>query len=69
MALKVGVVGVGNIGTIHAGVYKDNPKTELVVVCDIIKEKADAAAEKFRARTFYSVQEMIFKAFGLKEPV
>lgn len=59
MALKVGVVGVGNIGTIHAGVYKDNPKTELVAVCDIIKEKADAAAEKFGAKAFYSVQEMI----------
>jgi predicted dehydrogenase len=59
MALKVGVVGVGNIGTIHAGVYKENPKTELVAVCDIIKERADAAAEKFGAKAFYSVQEML----------
>ncbi|HZJ58107.1 MAG TPA: Gfo/Idh/MocA family oxidoreductase [Clostridia bacterium] len=59
MALKVGVVGVGNIGTIHAGIYKDNPKTELVAVCDIIKEKADAAAEKFGAKAFYSVKEML----------
>mgnify|MGYP001267575560 FL=1 len=59
MTLKVGVVGVGNIGSIHAGVYKENPKVELVAVCDIDKEKADAAAAKFGARAFYSVREMI----------
>ncbi|UUZ79812.1 Gfo/Idh/MocA family oxidoreductase [Paenibacillus sp. P26] len=59
MTLNVGVVGVGNIGSIHAGVYKDHPKTELVAVCDIIKEKADAAAAKFGCRAFYSVQEML----------
>jgi predicted dehydrogenase len=59
MTLKVGVVGVGNIGSIHAGVYKDNPKAELVAVCDIVKEKADAAAAKFGGRAFYGVQEML----------
>jgi len=59
MTLKVGVVGVGNIGSIHAGVYKDNPKVELVAVCDIIKEKADKAAEKFGGKAFYSVKEML----------
>ena len=59
MTLKVGVVGVGNIGSIHADVYKNNPKVELVAVCDIIKEKADAAAQKFGGKAFYSVQEML----------
>ncbi|CAG7617516.1 Gfo/Idh/MocA family protein [Paenibacillus allorhizosphaerae] len=59
MTLQVGVVGVGNIGSTHASVYKENPKTELVAVCDIIKQKADAAAEKFGARAFYSVREML----------
>lgn len=64
MALKVGIVGVGNIGSLHAGVYKDNPKAETVAVCDIIKEKADAAAEKFGGKPFYSVKEML--ASGIK---
>ncbi|WNQ09475.1 Gfo/Idh/MocA family oxidoreductase [Paenibacillus aurantius] len=59
MALQVGVVGVGNIGSIHAGVYKDHPKTELVAVCDINREKADAAAARFGCRAFYSVREML----------
>ncbi|KIL40554.1 oxidoreductase [Gordoniibacillus kamchatkensis] len=59
MTLQVAVVGVGNIGSIHAGVYKEHAKTELVAVCDIIKEKADAAAAKFGCRAFYSVREML----------
>lgn len=59
MTLKVGVVGVGNIGSIHADVYKNNPKVELVAVCDIIPEKADAAAKKFGATAYYSVQAML----------
>lgn len=65
MTLKVGVVGVGNIGSIHASVYHEHAKTELVAVCDIIKEKADAAAAKFGCRAFYSVQEMLASGIHL----
>lgn len=65
MTLKVGIVGVGNIGSIHAGVYKENPKVEIVAVCDIVKEKADAAAEKFGGKAFYSVQEMLASGIHL----
>lgn len=65
MALKIGIVGVGNIGSVHAGVYKDNPKAEIVAVCDIIKEKADAAAEKFGGKAFYSVKEMLASGIHL----
>jgi predicted dehydrogenase len=62
--LKVAVVGVGNIGNIHAKIYKDNPKTELVAVCDIIKEKADKAAAAYGCKAFYSVKELL--AAGLQ---
>lgn len=63
--VRVGVVGVGNIGSIHAQVYKDNPKCELVAVCDIIKEKADAAAAKFGAKAFYRVKELVASGIRL----
>ncbi|MCQ6560772.1 Gfo/Idh/MocA family protein [Paenibacillus mendelii] len=59
MTIKAAVVGVGNIGSIHAEIYHNNPKSELVAVCDLVKEKADAAAQKYGCRAFYSVQEMI----------
>ncbi len=65
MKLKVGVVGVGNIGTIHAGVYKNNPNVELVALCDIIPLKADTAAAKFGGKAFYSVQEMLASGIQL----
>ena len=57
MAMKVAVIGMGGIGNTHAQVYYDNPLTELVAVCDLVKEKADAAAEKFGCRAFYNEEE------------
>jgi predicted dehydrogenase len=59
MALRVAVVGVGNIGTRHAEVYKANPKAELVAVCDIDRVRADKASARFGARAFYSIKEML----------
>lgn len=65
MTLQVGVVGVGNIGSIHAGVYHEHPKTELVAVCDVIREKADQAAARYGCRAFYSVKEMLASGIRL----
>jgi len=59
MTLKVAIVGVGNIGNIHAGVYQKNPACQIVAVCDIIKERADKAAAAYRAPAFYSVADML----------
>src|SRR5215216_1614171 len=59
MSLKVAIVGVGNIGSIHGRVYQQHPDTEIVAVCDIIEERADRAAEKYGCQGFYSVQEML----------
>lgn len=59
MALKVAVVGMGGIGMTHARCYKENPLAELVAVCDLVKEKADKAAETFGCRAFYSEEEML----------
>jgi predicted dehydrogenase len=57
--LKVAVVGMGNIGNVHARCYQANPKTKIAAVCDLVREKADAAAAAYGARAFYSVQEML----------
>ena len=59
MALKIGIVGVGNIGSHHAQCYKDNPKCEVVACCDIIPEKADSGTQRFGGKAFYSVKEML----------
>ena len=59
MALKTAVVGMGGIGNTHATCYQNNDLAQLVAVCDIVKEKADAAAEKFGVKAFYSEEEML----------
>jgi len=59
MPLKVAIIGMGNIGNTHAPVYKSDPLAQLVAVCDVIKEKADKAAERYGARAYYSVEEML----------
>jgi len=59
MTLRIGIVGMGGIGNRHAQVYQDLPETEVVAVCDIIKERADKAAAAYDAKAFYSVQEML----------
>ena len=57
--LKVAVIGLGNIGNIHAPAYKSDPLSELVAVCDIIPERADKAAAKYGVRAYYSVEDLL----------
>ncbi|MXX93568.1 MAG: Gfo/Idh/MocA family oxidoreductase [Chloroflexi bacterium] len=59
MTLKVAVVGLGGIGTRHAGIYDADDRCEIVAVCDAIAEKADAAAKRYGCKAFTSVNEMI----------
>ncbi len=63
--LKVAIVGVGNIGNVHADVYLKREDVEIVAVCDIIPEKADRAAEKCRCEGFYSVKEMLKRGLDI----
>lgn len=65
MTLKIGIVGCGNIGNVHAQVYHKNPRTKIVAVCDIIREKAEAAATRYGATPFASVAEMLSSGIEL----
>lgn len=59
MALKVGIVGMRSIGVPHAEAYLKDPLAELVAVCDLVKERADQAAEKYGCRAYYSLTDML----------
>lgn len=59
MTLNVAIVGLGNIGNTHGGVYEKNPSTQIVAVCDILRERADKAAARYNCPAFYSVREML----------
>ena len=56
---RVGVIGLGPIGNKHAGIYQETEGAQLCAVCDILKDRADAAAARFKVPAFYSVREMV----------
>lgn len=59
MALKVGIVGIRGIGMQHAAAHAADDLADLVAVCDVVKDRADAAAEKYGVRAYGSLQEML----------
>jgi len=65
MALRIGVVGLGGIGNKHAECYTNNKHTKVVAVCDIIRERADAAADRWGAQAFYSIKAMLASGIEL----
>lgn len=53
--LKLGVIGAGNIFRyVHAPAWKDNKDVEIVAVCDIDREKAEAVAKEYNIPHVYT---------------
>ncbi len=61
MPIKVGFVGVGGIAQGHLNNVKRNPSAQVAAVCDILEDRAKAAAEKFGCRSYTKYQEMLNK--------
>ncbi|WP_087036081.1 UDP-N-acetylglucosamine 3-dehydrogenase [Thermococcus litoralis] len=60
--LRVGVVGVGNMGFHHARIYSElarEGRVELIGVADANFERAKEVAEKFKTRAFADYRELI----------
>lgn len=57
--LRVCVIGMGPIGNRHADIYRENPFVQLVGVCDIVKERAEAAALRHGVPGFLDAQQML----------
>jgi len=52
--LGIGVIGTGSISESHLNAYQSNPNATLVAVCDLNRERADKAAEKYAASSVYT---------------
>ncbi len=59
MALKVGVVGLRGIGNTHAQCHTDDDLADLVAVCDVVKDPANEAAEKYGCKAYHSLADML----------
>ena len=57
--LKVAVIGAGGIGRNHCGQYQGYKGAQLLAVCDMDKERADAAAAQFGINAYYSVDDLL----------
>ncbi|TFG73419.1 MAG: Gfo/Idh/MocA family oxidoreductase [Anaerolineales bacterium] len=57
--VKIAVVGLGNIGTLHLGNIENEPKVELTAVCDIVPEKAKAVAEKYGVKAYFDSDTLL----------
>ena len=55
--LRVGVVGVGHIGSNHARIYSELPNAELGAILDIDPARADEIGGKYKAKAVASLNE------------
>ncbi len=59
MPVRVAVIGLGPIGNRHADLHAEDPLAELVGVCDVRRDRADAAAARRGVPAFYDVATML----------
>jgi predicted dehydrogenase len=59
MAIRIGLVGCRGIGNTHAASHSNDPLAQLVAVCDVVKERADATAQKFGVPAYYKLSDML----------
>ncbi len=59
--LRVGIIGCGNIFTMHATSCAHLENAELVAVCDIKRDRAEKAGKKYGANVYTDYKELIDK--------
>ncbi|MEK6756999.1 MAG: Gfo/Idh/MocA family oxidoreductase [Bacteroidota bacterium] len=57
--LKVGVIGTGHLGTLHAKMLAEIAVADLIGVYDIDKSKAEKAASQTRCRAFPTLEDLL----------
>lgn len=59
---RVAVIGAGSLGRVHADAYSRMPNAELVGVCDILPESAEALAQKHSTKAFLNIKALLAEA-------
>lgn len=57
--LRMAVIGVGNMGRLHVQDVHSLANTLLVAVCDINRERADAAAAQYGVKAYYDYRDLL----------
>lgn len=59
MTIRVGVIGMGQMGTYHAEIYKKLPLVELVAVCEYNDDRRKEAEQQFGVAAYKDYKEML----------
>jgi predicted dehydrogenase len=59
MSIKVAVIGMGQMGTHHARIYKKIPMVELAAVCEYNDKRRAECAEEFKCKTYKDYKECL----------
>ena len=59
--LRVGVIGVGHLGSIHAKIYKENPDCQLIGVCDSNQERLNQVCANLKVAGYTDYKELLSK--------
>lgn len=57
--VRLGLVGLGNIGNLHLGCIEALDKVDLAAVCDIVPDRAQAASEKYGCPAYTDSQALL----------
>lgn len=58
--VRIGIVGAGLWGSMHARAYAQNPRVELAAVCDLDGNRAERLAEQYQIpKAFTRLEEML----------
>jgi predicted dehydrogenase len=57
--LQIAIIGMGGIGNNHARCYQKTGKAKIAAACDVIREKAEAAAKTYDCKAFSTVEELL----------
>jgi predicted dehydrogenase len=68
--IKIGLIGVGKLGAMHANSLSQNPETELTGVFDADAQRTQEIADKFHCAAFASLTELLthVEAVGIIVP-
>ncbi len=58
-SLKVGVIGLGQMGTIHARIYQKLPLVKLAAVCEYNDQKREEAQAEFGCKAYKDYKELL----------
>lgn len=59
--LRIGIVGIGGMGSVHLSSHVSNPQVEIVALCDLIVERCQRAIDacELNAKAYTDFKEMI----------